>query len=106
MRPELKSEKAFAGAGRLAKRPRDVQQGNDGFSQGVLTDAQSKKPLESSGFARLRWLEFEALKPLLATVAIPAPQVLPVETPLHPAVPPAFAAAESALATGEDCKAA
>jgi len=54
MRPELKSEKAFAGAGRLAKRPRDVQQGNDGFSQGGRTDAQSKKPLESSGFARLR----------------------------------------------------
>jgi hypothetical protein len=53
MRPELSSEKAFARAGRLAKRSRDVQQGKGGFPHVGHPDAESKKPPESSGFAQL-----------------------------------------------------
>jgi hypothetical protein len=53
----LKSGKAFVRAGRLAKRPPDVQQGNGSFPQSAAIGTQSKKPLDSSGFAELGSLE-------------------------------------------------
>jgi hypothetical protein len=49
----VKSGKAFARAGRLAKRPGDVQQGNGSFPQTVAIQRQGKKPLDSSGFRKV-----------------------------------------------------
>ena|SRR5437016_13835635 len=86
MRPDLTSEKAFARAGRLAKRLRDVQQGNGSFPSRGLSARATKKPLEISDFAGLmtpehRWTERSALRAALARGRRhPCPAIAPCQS--------------------------